>query len=337
LPQDVLNRDHLFWKDYSKRMTGDIIDYGTPVRQVCDWIQKTYVRRDFNGFTGDLKFVRDTDAQKAFSKLRSSIGGVYLWRLNPEIPREYQPKTPAEREAVYREADFTLLQAFAFGPQSPEAVSRYAQLLWQFNRVDDAILVAETALVIDPHNGYVAGLLDNLKRIKAAQVHADGARKNLQALEDQVRTNPAALQAAFDLAGTYVQMQDTNRAAEVLSGVVSNPYAQGQTVLSVANMFFQLHDWPRLEKALERFVKLEPSSPEGWYDLAALKAGLGKPDDSLAGLKRALELSAQRLKSNPKARDLLQQTRTDPRFNGMRQMPEFQKVVARTGPELGGG
>jgi tetratricopeptide (TPR) repeat protein len=328
LPQDVMNRDHIFWKQYSKRMTGDIIDYGTSVQQVCDWIQKTYVRRDFNGFEGDLKFVRDNDGQKAFSKLRSSIGGVYAWRLNPAIPQEYQPKTPAEREALLREANFTFLQAFAFCPYSPEAVFRYSQLLLQFNRMDDAILVAKTCLVLDPYNGQVVTLLDNLKNIKASQAHYEDARKNLKDMEDQVRTNPAALQVAFDLAGTYLQMQQTDRAVQVLSQIAASPYAPGSAVLNIAKIFAQMQNWPRLEAALERFVKLEPSNPEAWYDLAALKASLGKPVESLASLRKAIELSAQRLKTQPKALDLLQQARKDARFAALRPMPEFQKLVA---------
>jgi tetratricopeptide (TPR) repeat protein len=322
-----LNRDHLFWKQYSKRMTGDIIDYGTSVQQVCDWIQKTYVRRDFNGFEGDLKFIRDRDAQKSFSKLRSAIGGVYAWRLNPAIPQEYQPKTPAEREALIREANFTFLQAFAFCPDSPEAVSRYAQLLLQLNRVDDAILVAKTCLVLDPYSGYVASVLDNLKTMKAGLVRYDEGRKGLQAMEDQVRTNPAALQVAFDLAGTYLQMQQTDRAARVLEGIAASPYAPGPAVLTVAKAFAQMRDWPRLEAALQRFVKLEPSNAEAWYDLAALKASLGKRAESLAGLSKAVDLSAQRLKTDPKALDLRQQARKDARFDPLRQMPEFQSLV----------
>ena len=95
LPEEVFVRDHTFWKQFSKRLTGDILDYDTPVKQVVDWIEKTYLRRNFDGFTGDRKFVRDDDAQKAFSKLRSSIGGIYAWRLGPLVPRSAAPnRTP---------------------------------------------------------------------------------------------------------------------------------------------------------------------------------------------------------------------------------------------------
>ena len=327
LTQDVLDRDHLFWKQYSKRMTGDFIDYGTPVKQVTDWIEKTYLRRDFNGFTGDLKFVRDNDGQKAFSKLRSSIGGVYAWRLNPGIPPEYQPKTPAERQAVTREADFTFLQAFAFCPYSPEAVFRYALFLSQLNRVDDAMLIVQTCLKLDPYNGQVAVLLDNLKSAKANQARFEEARNNLQAMEDQVRTNPASLQTAFDLAGAYLQMQQTDRAVQVLLGIVQNPYAQAQAVLTVANAFIQMQNWAKLETCLERLVKLAPANPEAWYDLATIKASLGKSAEALPALKKALELSAERLKHDPKARNLAEQARQDAHFGAIRALPEFQKLL----------
>jgi tetratricopeptide (TPR) repeat protein len=152
-------------------------------------------------------------------------------------------------------------------------------------------------------------------------------------MEDQVRTNPAALQVAFDLAGTYLQMQQTNRAVQVLTSIANSPYAQGQAVLTVANILAQLRDWPKLEGTLERFVKIEPSNPEAWFDLAALKANLGKSADALAPLKKALDLSAERLKHNPKALNLLEQTRKDDRFIALRQTPEFQKLVPPLKPE----
>jgi hypothetical protein len=134
-----------------------------------DWIEKVYLRHNFEGFTGDRKFVRDDDAQKAFSKLRSSIGGIYAWRLGPTCPPEYRPKTSAEFNSVLREADFAFKQAFLFCPYSPEAVFRYVSLLVQFNRIDDAILVAETCLKFDPYNGSVQGLLEQLHAMKGAR------------------------------------------------------------------------------------------------------------------------------------------------------------------------
>ena len=134
LTEDIFDRDHSFWKQFSKRLTGDIVDYDTTVKTICDWVEKTYLRFDRNGFTGDRKFLHDEDAQKSFSKLRSSIAGVYAWRLT-QAPPEYRPKTPAAYQRLLKEADFAFRQAFAFCPYSPEAVFRYCQLLLQLPSV----------------------------------------------------------------------------------------------------------------------------------------------------------------------------------------------------------
>ncbi len=163
ITKEMMDRDHNFWKQFSKRLTGDFIDYDTPVKEVTDWVEKTYLRRDLNGFTGDRKFVHDEDAQKAFSKLRSSIGGIYYWRLGPECPVEFRPRTMDEAMAISREADFTFKQAFAFCPYSPEAMVHYINILMGQNRMADALLVAETSLKFDPENGQTQGFVRMLR------------------------------------------------------------------------------------------------------------------------------------------------------------------------------
>src|SRR4029078_79625 len=82
ITDEIVRKDHEFWSKYSERLIGNWITYDTPVKQVCDFIDKTYRHRDFAGFKGDTKFIRDDNAQKAFSKLRSAIGGLYFWRIS---------------------------------------------------------------------------------------------------------------------------------------------------------------------------------------------------------------------------------------------------------------
>src|SRR5208283_1027184 len=138
LPDEVLKRDHAFWSVFSERLIGNWITYDTSVRQIVDFIEKVYLQHDYMGFKGDLRFVRDESAQKAFSKLRSSITGVYAWRLSPQCPDEYRQKTAAGTQALVRETDFAFKQAFAFCPYSPEAVFHYViNFLLPMGRVDD--------------------------------------------------------------------------------------------------------------------------------------------------------------------------------------------------------
>ncbi len=81
LTEDIVQRDHEFWSQYSERLIGNWITYDTKLQEIGDFVERVYLRRNFKGFTGDRKFVRDDQAQKAFSKLRSSIGGVYNYRI----------------------------------------------------------------------------------------------------------------------------------------------------------------------------------------------------------------------------------------------------------------
>ncbi len=398
LTEDILNRDHQFWKQFSKRLTGDIIDYDTPLKKITDWIEKTYLRHDLNGFTGDRRFLHDDDAQKSFSKLRSSIGGIYAWRLGPLSPPEYRPKNDAEYQRLLKETDFAFRQAFAFCPYSPEAVFRYAQLLLQLRRFDDAFLVAETCLKLDPYNGQVRGLLESIRSYKRQSGELDQAQGTLHQMEEAVRKNPADFQAAFNLASAYLSMQQTDRAVQTLDGVLNSPradaavfrsliqaystfdyrpglqraleklealvradpenlpatvglaeaYRQMQkpdaalalldkaldnpkldanAALNLAQAYAALGNVPKLETALEKLTKLMPGSPEAWYDLAALKASIGKTTEGLSDLRQALNLSAQRLQRDPKAHDLLASARKEERFGALRQSPQFKQLV----------
>jgi hypothetical protein len=330
LSDDVLKRDHAFWKQYSKRLIGDWIDYDTSIKEIADWIEKTYLRHDFTGFTGDRKFVRDDDGQKAFSKLRSSIGGIYAWRLQ-EAPPQFRPKNEAEYQAILREAEFTFRQAFAFCPYSPEAVFRYVNLLTRLpNRIDDALLIAETCLKLDPYNGQVIGLVANLHAFKAQQ--QAGAvppqANDLQLLQEQVRSNPTNFQLRIELARLYLQMQQTNTAGQTLDPIMTaTANLTAADLIRAAQLYGAMGNWSNLEAMLEKLVKVSPESPEAWYDLAGFKANLSKSNEALSALTRALDLNTKRLQTNPKAPDLLNVARTDPRFNGLRQAPEFQKLV----------
>jgi len=325
-------------------------------------VEKVYLRHDFSGFKGDRKFVRDDQAQKAFSKLRSSIGGIYAWRMSGQCPPEFRPKTNEEFERVRKEADFTFRQAFAFCPYSPEAVFRYVQLLTQFGRFEDALLIAETCLKLDPYNNQVIGLVQNLRGVRKQAGEIEQTQKNLQQMEAEVKNNPTNFQAAFNLAVGYLQIHQTNNAVAVLERivkdarvdpsalvvvaqayqqignaakstaaldrVVEDPRAEPNVLLAAAQGYAQLGNMPKLESALEKIAKLSPNEPEAWYNLASLKARFGKPTESIEALRHALDNNAKRLAKDPKATDLRANARTNPEFNPLRQMPEFQKLVA---------
>ena len=138
-------------------MLGDLPAEGTSVRELTDFVERVSLRHDLDGFTGDTRFVQNDYAKRLFSKLRSSIGGVYAWRAS-------QPGTAAaDKVRMTREADFAFREAFALCPYSPEAVNRYVNLLVSGDRRDDALLIATTASKVDPKNSELRVLVKNLK------------------------------------------------------------------------------------------------------------------------------------------------------------------------------
>jgi tetratricopeptide (TPR) repeat protein len=328
---DVFKKDHEFWSQYSGRLIGNWITYDTSVKQIADFAEKVYLHRDSSGFKGSQKFIRDEHAQQAFSKLRSSIAGLYAWRLGVlsavPTPPDYLPKNETERQELIREADFAFKQAFAFCPYSPEAVFRYITFLVPLNRIDDAILAAQTCLDFDPYNGQVAGLVKELEDMKKKSAGRTQFETELQHMENEVRTNPTNFQNILNLASIYFQMHQTDRIGELFDQALANPHISPNEIGVIAQFYAQTGNLPKLEGTLERLVAIVPTEPEPWYDLAAIKIALGKTNESLQDLHTALDLSVQRLKQNPKARDLLAEVRKDHRFDSLRNLPEFQKLV----------
>lgn len=329
LGQDVVDRDHQFWSDYSARLIGNWITYDTPISNICAFAEKTYYRRDYSGFQGDPKFVRDNDAQKAFSKLRSSIAGVYAWRLA-------NSKTPEEQQRMIKEAEFAFKQAFAYCPYSPEALFRYVNILIQLNRIDDALLLARTSLLLDPNNGQIDGLIKELSRIRSSAPAAfrppplQGAQASeIPALEQALRTNPDDVATASQLGVLYLQAGQRDKAVAMADTVLTNVRADANAVTMAANLYLQLNNVPKVEEALRRLVQLNPDNPEAWFDLAAIQAIINKTADALKSLDKSLQLSNRRRATDANASDLRQVALSDPRFSALRAVPDFQKVLDR--------
>jgi len=331
LPEDVFKKDHEFWSQYSERLIGNWITYDTSVKQIADFTEKVYLHRNLSGFKGDRKFIRDDQAQKSFSKLRSSIGGIYAWRLGvlsgTPTPPQYLPKNESERQELIKEADFAFKQALAFCPYSPEAAFRYINFLILFNHLDDALLVAQTCLNFDPNNSPVASLVKQLKDFKKQSGERNQIETELQRMENEVRVNPTNFQNIFALAAAHLQLQQTNRVIELFDQTLAMPNIPSEVIGVIAQFYAQIGNLPKLESVLEKLAAIIPNQPEPWYDLAALNAVLGKPNESLQDLRTCLDLNAKRLQRDPKARDLLAEARKDQRFAPLHNLPEFQKLV----------
>jgi tetratricopeptide (TPR) repeat protein len=331
---EIFKKDHEFWSQYSDRLIGNWISYNTSVKEIADFAQKVYLGNNYAGYKGDRKFIRDDDAQKAFSKLRSSIAGMYAWRLGRDCPPEFAPKNNADMQALVRETDFAFKQAFAFCPYSPEAVFRYVNFLLQFNRLDDALIVAQTCQKLDPFNDQVKNLIRQLQEFKSQSAGRDQFQEQLQKLQAEAVAHPTNFQNILALGGLFTQMQDTNRTFELFNQAaglfdqeLASPTVRSEDVLAMAQISAALGNVGKLEIVLKKLVTLNPAQPEAHYNLAEIEAMTGKTDDALKELGLAVDLSSKRLLTNASAHDLLIEARSDPRFNSLRNLPAFQKII----------
>jgi tetratricopeptide (TPR) repeat protein len=328
LSDDLLKRDHEFWSAYSGRLIGNWITYDTTIKDLCAFAERVYRRGDLRGYTGDPKFLRDNDAQKAFSKLRNSLAGLYAWRLGPDCPAAFRPKTAAEQAAVLREADFAFKQAFIYCPYSPETLSRYASLLAQAGRFEDAILLAKTSQGFDEEGSFAQTLVDQLERYRQGASTLNQMQTQIAKYEETFRTNTTNLSAAFALVSGYLSLQNTNEAYHVLDTLVANPHADAAVLLSVARAYVDLNLYGRSEPALRRLVAMIPDNPEVWYDLAGAQANLGKAVEAVQSLRMAIQFSDRRLTTNPGATNLHILAANDTRFLSLHGRPDFQSLLA---------
>src|SRR5439155_14317471 len=142
LSEELVRRDREFWTRYIQAMIGDWL-HDTSIGDVVSFVEKVHVCHDLSGFKGDPRFIQNDAPQKSFSKLRSSIGGLYAWRGG-------NAGSPDEKERMLAEADFAFRQALALCPRSLEALFRYTSLPAEQGRTEAAVPLVESALKLQP-------------------------------------------------------------------------------------------------------------------------------------------------------------------------------------------
>lgn len=167
LSAEMVANDQAYWRKFCQSAIGGWLTETSTVKEVCDFARKAFLAHHFAEFNVDRKFIADDRAQKAFSKLRSSIAGLYAWRLK-------DASEPAERRRMSAAADLAFRQAFALCPDSPEAVFRYVELLTQAERLDDALAIARTAWDMDRSNRQVRDLVDKVQQMQGSKGNQDG-------------------------------------------------------------------------------------------------------------------------------------------------------------------
>jgi hypothetical protein len=163
ISREEVEKDQKFWSEQIKQMLGDWLKQGTSVKDACDFADKVFLRKDLAGFKGDPKYINNTNACAMFSKLRSSIAGLYAWRANQAA------SDSEEKKRMVAAADFGFRQAYALCPYSPEAIFRYVNLLLAESRNADALQIARMSSKIVPENDQVTDLVRRLEKMQGAK------------------------------------------------------------------------------------------------------------------------------------------------------------------------
>ena len=142
VPRPIVEADHQFWTDQCRALIGNVVQDGTSVPELCSWSERVFLHPESGGFEGNPAYVKDAQAPQYYSQCRSAIAAYYQW---------WSKKSEKSQSAgLTKEADFAYRQSVALSPYNPTVVWRYAEYLLQNQRTNDAKVLIETTLRIDP-------------------------------------------------------------------------------------------------------------------------------------------------------------------------------------------
>jgi tetratricopeptide (TPR) repeat protein len=244
-------------------------------------------------FTARPEFWRDSDARKTFSKLRSAIGGLYAYRR------------------LLSEAEYAYSQSLKLCPDSPEANFRYAQLLLETGKGDQAVEVLEAYQKLDPLNAKIRAAVEQIRNIK-------NQSSLLQQLEQRRQTEPTNFQLVAQLAQAYHQLRQNDKLPGLFESYLSHPGVPSGDYLQIAQFYITTGQAPLAIRTVETARQRFPQDGELHYVAGILYGATGRPGDAIHALQRALAINAA----------LRERARGDQRFGPLRNDPRFQALVA---------
>jgi TPR repeat protein/WD40 repeat protein len=198
----------------------------------------------------------------------------------------------------------------AYASQS-DSVIRIAELdTWKIvHSFKEASGVKVTHLAFNPDGAYLAVAVDrdkdllalwkipdDLKPLIAEKSISSSIQRGFQHLEDEVRKNPTNFQAAFDLAGACLQLQQTDRAVQVLEGVLNHPQAEASALRGLLQAYSSFGNTAGLQKTVEKFEALARANPANYQAALGLAEGYRQVKKNEAALQ-----TVDQVFNNPKA------------------------------------
>jgi tetratricopeptide (TPR) repeat protein len=246
----------------------------------------------------DERFTRDIVARKSFSKLRSSIAGLYAAKGRPK-----------EAEAAFRQA----VQLYSL---SPEANFRLANLFAQQGRFEEATELFDTLLEKDPHNEKALEFREQLIRMN---------KLNTRRTELEQKTKSGTLSSAesLELITLYIATGNKQRADRLALHLLQTEGIPPQKVMEIAQLMARHQRLGVVEKALVKYTQIQPGDPGGWTQLAALQLVLNKRGEMWISMRKAIEIGGEPM------RNII---RGDSRFNTIRNTAEYKALIPSKPP-----
>jgi TolB-like protein/DNA-binding winged helix-turn-helix (wHTH) protein/tetratricopeptide (TPR) repeat protein len=209
-----------------------------------------------------------------------------------------------------------VLEALRLNPSSAQAHQYYSSTLTTMGRLNDAITEAERARQIDPLSA-IAGTSLAIRYWYAGRID-----EAIAGFNKTLDVNPEFGVAHWGLAQCFRQRGDTTREIQELRRAVE---LSGNSAYMRAHLAYGLATSGDREHAMAIQRELETEGRERYtspYHLALIAAGLGDREAMIRALERALADRSGWMVFMP----------VEPEFEGVRQMPEFQRLLARVKP-----
>jgi tetratricopeptide (TPR) repeat protein len=268
---------------------------------------KAYWDKLTKEFTGREEFMRNADAKKSFSKMRSAIAGLYLYR------------------GMVGEAEYAFRQSIELCPDSPEGNFRLAELYMNQRKYAEARKLIAEYLTKDEYNNSAKGFLNQITEIEAM----DKRRAELQAKVN--KGGGADVNDVVELMTIYARLNLHDELVRLSDGVMANDKAPVDCYFQTGILLTSIRKTDKALAAFRKYVSLAPREPRGWVEMGWLCLMSGKVKEGYDAWRQAVALGGEATRS---------QLRSEQRFQALwqdRNLPApFRELVQPTRTRAGG-
>ncbi len=250
-------------------------------RDQAFWAEKTTI------LLANPTFQRDFDAQRAYSKLRTTGGNLYAFRrLYPEAATAYR-------------------QALSLNPISIEALRGLTQVLWATGEYDEPITLLDAAITLDPHNEHLIASRDTALRRRDVE-------REITTAEEAFLANPASLPTVEKLITLHARVGDSSRVTEILAAADQTFRDDPAYLLLAIRIAEARNDWPASIRYGLRRIAADPTDPDAFYRLGRAQYAADQSAEAVTTLQTSISLGGQEFRQRLYQDPVLANAANDP-------------------------